>query len=254
MGCQIHSSNPQVLCRVPKRSSRDYLSPFSNVFQLRPKVRFTNTTTLSSNQQDPISTITSAPRTQLQESSAYTIEFKTLESCSLGIASYPDFKYNAQGGKGTGTGTNTKESKGETMVDFDVNTLYIPALTTATTKFLGLPLPPFLRIDIVPQLFKGSINSESGQVDLEFKAKFLFSIGSIYKALPLVVETVLTSEESKGTMRNGRGERLNTEGRCRLVGVATVEPINDFLLDSFLGLPTECLADLNALISFTATQ
>ncbi|KAK1399583.1 ATP-dependent Clp protease ATP-binding [Heracleum sosnowskyi] len=188
MGCQIHSSNPQVLCRVPKRSSRDYLSPYSNVFQLRPK---------------------------------------TLESCSLGIASYPDFKYNAQGGK---------------------------ALTTATTKFLGLPLPPFLRIDIVPQLFQGSINSESGQVDLEFKAKFLFSIGSIYKAPPLVVETVLTSEESKGTMRNGRGERLNTEGRCRLVGVATVEPINDFLLDSFLGLPTECLADLNALISFKATQ
>lgn len=91
------------------------------------------------------------------------------------------------------------------------------------------------------------------QVDLEFKAKFLFSVGSIYKAPPLVVETVLTSEESKGAMRNGRGERLNTEGRCRLVGVATVEPINDFLLDSFLGLPTECLADLNALIAFTAT-
>lgn len=91
------------------------------------------------------------------------------------------------------------------------------------------------------------------QVDLEFKAKFLFSIGSIYKAPPLLVETVLTSEESKGTMRNGRGERLNEEGRCRLVGVATVEPINDFLLDSFLGLPTECLADLNALIFLTTT-
>ncbi|KAL8148216.1 uncharacterized protein LOC141708171 [Apium graveolens] len=253
MGCQIHSSNPQILCRIPKKSSRECLYPFSNVFQLRPKVRLTNTITLSSNQQHPVSTITSVPQTQLQEPSAYTIEFKTLESCGLGIASYPDFKYNAQGGKGIGRGTNTEGSKGETMVDFDVKTLYIPPLTTATTKFLGLPLPPFLRIDIVPELFKGTINSESGQVDLEFKAKFLFSIGSIYKASPLVVETVLTSEESKGTMRNGRGERLSTEGRCRLVGVATVEPINDFLLDSFLGLPTECLADLNASISFTAT-
>lgn len=164
MECQIHSSNPQILSRVPKRSSREYLNPYSNVFQLRPKSRFNNTIPLSSNQQDPFSTITSVPQTQLQQPSAYTIEFKTLESCGLGIASYPDFKYNAQGGKGIGKGTNTQGSKGETMVDFDVKTLYIPPLTTATTKFLGLPLPPFLRIDIVPQLFKGSINSESGQV------------------------------------------------------------------------------------------
>lgn len=88
------------------------------------------------------------------------------------------------------------------------------------------------------------------KVDLEFKARFLFSIGSIYKARPLLVETVLTSEESKGTVRSGRGDRLDKEGRCRLVGVATVEPINDFLMDSFLSLPTECLADLNAVISF----
>lgn len=91
------------------------------------------------------------------------------------------------------------------------------------------------------------------QVDLQFKAKFWFSIGSIYKALPLMVETVLTSEESKGTLRSGRGERLNEEGKCRLVGVATVDPIDDFLLDSFLGLPTECLAVLNATISFSSS-
>lgn len=114
---------------------------------------------------DPISTITSVPQTQLQEPDAYTIEFETLESCKLGIASYPDFKYNARGGKGIGKGTNIAESKGGTMVDFDVTKLYIPPLTTETTKFLGLPLPPFLRIDIVPELFKGSINSESGQVN-----------------------------------------------------------------------------------------
>lgn len=74
-------------------------------------------------------------------------------------------------------------------------------------------------------------------------------MGRIYKAPPLVVETVLTSEESKGKMRGGKGERLDEQGRCRLVGVATVEPVNDFFMDTFLGLPTECLASLNANIS-----
>lgn len=92
------------------------------------------------------------------------------------------------------------------------------------------------------------------QVELEFKAKFWFSVGSIYKAPPLLVETVLTSEESYGTMRSGKGERLDENGKCRLVGVATVNPIDDFLMNSFLGLPTECLADLNAIISLTASS
>ena len=86
------------------------------------------------------------------------------------------------------------------------------------------------------------------QVDLEFMAKFWFSVGSIYRAPPLMVKTVLTSEESKGTMRNGRGERLDKQGKCRLVGVATVDPIDDFFMNTFLGLPTECLAILNAVI------
>ncbi|KAI4347495.1 hypothetical protein L6164_008305 [Bauhinia variegata] len=95
---------------------------------------------------------------------------------------------------------------------------------------------------------------ELGLVDLEFKAKFLFSAGSVYKAPPLLVKTLLTSEESKGTMKSGRGKRLDAEGKCRLVGVATVDPIDDFFLNSFLALPTECLADLNALISISGSS
>lgn len=62
------------------------------------------------------------------------------------------------------------------------------------------------------------------------------------------MKTVLTSEESKGTMKSERGKRLNEEGKCKLVGVATVDPIDDFLMNSFLGLPTECLAELNSMI------
>ncbi|KAK2985079.1 hypothetical protein RJ640_022957, partial [Escallonia rubra] len=202
------------------------------------------------NQQQPISA-TAVSEKQLPETDVCSVDFRTLGACKLGIARYPDFEYNAEGGKGTGTGTKIigKDFIGEVSVEFDPETLYIPPLTTATTKFLGLPLPPFLKIDIVPEMFRGSINRESGKVDLEFKAKFWFSVGSIYRAPPLLVETVLTSEETKGTLRSGRGERLDEEGRCKLVGVATVEPIDDFLVNSFLGLPTECLANMSAIIS-----
>lgn len=90
------------------------------------------------------------------------------------------------------------------------------------------------------------------QVDLEFLAKFRFSVGTIYKAPPLIVKTVLTSEESTGSIRRGKGERMNAEGKCRLVGVATVDRIDDFYMNSFLSLPSECLADLNAVISLSS--
>lgn len=89
------------------------------------------------------------------------------------------------------------------------------------------------------------------QVDLLFKSRFWFSVGSIYKARPLLVQTVLTSEESVGTIRSGTGERMNEEGKCKLVGVAVVDPISDALMNNFLRLPTECIAYLNAVISIS---
>lgn len=85
-------------------------------------------------------------------------------------------------------------------------------------------------------------------------AKFWFSVGNIYRAPPLLVKTVLTSEESNGVIRSGRGERLDREGKCRLVGVATVQPIDDVFMNTFLGLPSECLANLKAEISFPASR
>ena len=116
-----------------------------------------------------------------------------------------------------------------------------------------MPMTKFMMLFHITGLFTNWLYLVA-QVELEFKAKFWFSVGSIYKAPPLVVVTVLTSEESAGKMRRGRGERLDKEGKCRLVGVATVDPIDDFLMNSFLGLPTECLADLNAIISFSSSS
>lgn len=147
MGCQIQSLNPQLLYKkthdlnVSKHSFK-CLSSY-NINQ----------------QQLPVST-TSVKKT----SDPYDVKFKTLGSCKLGISIYPDFQYNAEGGTGAGRKTSEKDSNGEISIDFDTDTLYIPPLSTATTKFLGLPLPPFLRIDIVPEVFQGNINQESGKV------------------------------------------------------------------------------------------
>ncbi|XP_052185443.1 uncharacterized protein LOC127797027 isoform X1 [Diospyros lotus] len=260
---KLRSPTPHILSRIsPNQPAK--LSYFSSVQSKRSRTRITAPLSSSprnqqnQNQEAPISTATVTGR-KAPENDAYGVEFKTLGGCKLGISRYPDFEYDARGGTGTGSGRGKRAAAnsdlvGEVLsVSFDTKTLYIPPLMSSTTRFLGLPLPPFLKIDVVPDLFRGTIDRKSGQVDLEFRAKFWFSVGSIYRAPPLLVETVLTSEESsKGGLRSGKGERLDEEGKCRLVGVATVDAIDDFLMDSFLSLPTECLASLNAQISFTA--
>ncbi|MCL7049466.1 hypothetical protein MKW94_026398 [Papaver nudicaule] len=221
----------------------------SKIFTKTPKLLLTSIQTKQKTHSIMVSSLTQPTKTSI-----YSVNFNTQKSCKLGIAIFPDFVYNAEGGKGVGTGAKAETNgSNEVSIDFDIQTLYIPPLNSKTTRFLGLPLPPFLKIEISPELFRGVIDQESGKVDLEFKAKFWFSVGSIYKAPPLLVETVLTSEESMGTMRKGKGERLNKEGKCRLVGVATVEPIDDFFMNTFLNLPTECLADMNATIAFSTS-
>ncbi|KAK2366918.1 hypothetical protein P8452_55348 [Trifolium repens] len=241
MSSKINFSSPPIPCKFHTKKSN----------LIRKNTIILSSFSSSEKQQKTISTTIKTP----SNDKAYTISFKTKSACKLGISRYPDFEYDAEGGIGTGfSAKGTKyQDNNDILVSFDIETLYIPSLTSSTTKFLGLPLPPFLKIDIVPETFQGSINQESGKVDLEFKAKFLFSAGSIYKAPPLLVKTVLTSEESKGTIKSGRGIRLDEEGKCRLVGVATVDPIDDFIMNSFLGLPTECLAELNAVISISSS-
>ncbi|KAL6634913.1 hypothetical protein ACP70R_027584 [Stipagrostis hirtigluma subsp. patula] len=184
------------------------------------------------------------------EADKFSVEFRTREGCRLGIGRYPDFAYDAQGGRGVGAGSRAESGEdGTVLVDFDVASLYIPPMSGATTRFLGLPLPPFLKIDILPEALRGTIDQASGQVELKFRSRFCFSVGSIYKAPPLFVDTTLTSEESRGAIRSGTGERMDGEGRCKLVGVAVVDPIDDVFMNTFLSLPTECIAYLNATIS-----
>ncbi|OVA16153.1 hypothetical protein BVC80_8929g14 [Macleaya cordata] len=248
MGSKINSYTSPNLSKLFTKTPTVLVSSISIQSKLRTHPIFFSSN--NQNQQEP----TTTTQFQVPKTSLYSVKFNTLKSCKLGISKFPDFVYNAEGGKGIGIGTKTETNlPNEVSINFDLQTLYIPPLNSATTRFLGLPLPPFLKIEISPELFRGTIDEESGKVDLEFKAKFWFSAGSIYKAPPLLVETVLTSEESVGTARRGKGERLNKEGKCRLVGVATVDPIDDFFMNTFLGLPTECLADLNATIYISSS-
>ena len=101
----------------------------------------------------------------LPGSDTLSVEFRTREGCRLGIARYPDFAYDAEGGRGVGAGRGAGSGEGGTvLVDFDVASLYIPPMSGATTRFLGLPLPPFLKIDILPVALGGTIDRATGQV------------------------------------------------------------------------------------------
>lgn len=58
-------------------------------------------------------------------------------------------------------------------------------------------------------LSQGTINRESGEVSLDFDCEFFFTIGPLYVAPPLVINTLLTTETTRGRFRDGIGSRLN---------------------------------------------
>ena len=89
------------------------------------------------------------------------------------------------------------------------------------------------------------------QVEMNFKAGFYFSTGPLYRPPPLIVDTLLTTESAQGVFRGGSGSRLDADGNCKLVGVARLAPINDWFMDNFLMLPSDCLANMAANITFT---
>ncbi|KAL3681710.1 hypothetical protein R1sor_024666 [Riccia sorocarpa] len=177
-----------------------------------------------------------------------TVQLLTLNGCGLGVARYPDFVYNAGGGGGSGVAQEL--SDGRTLLQFDPLKLKIPPVNTSTTTLLGLPMPPGLKIEIVPKSLEGYLERRTGKVELNFLANFYFTIGPIYRAPPLVVNTVLTTETVQGAIRGGKGKRLDSTGECQLVGVAELARVDDSLLNSFLTLPTDCLAELKAKILF----
>ena len=171
------------------------------------------------------------------------MQLKSLEGCRLKIGSYPPFIYNACGGGGIATLLpNQKENV--LCIRFSSETFSIPPLTSQTTKFLSLPLPPYLKIDISMNRLEGTIDKNSGEVLLKFESKFLFSIGSMLSFPALIVKTSLETGKIKGKSHEGEGLILQSNGKTKLVGISIIPRTGNKILDAFLGLPNEALAEL----------
>jgi hypothetical protein len=134
-------------------------------------------------------------------------------------------------------------------LEFAATGLVIPPLHWRTTRVLGLPLPPGISISIEAHKLAGSFEPATGHLQLRFLARFCFRLGGLYRAPDLLIDTVLNSNSSKGQRHRANGQPLDAGGQALLVGVATVPPCGDGLLDRFLGLPDEALAMLRC--SFT---
>ncbi|MFM7312753.1 MAG: hypothetical protein ACKO0M_06240 [Cyanobium sp.] len=173
------------------------------------------------------------------------IRLQTLDGCRLVIGRYPAFRYDGRGGGGPGLCTDRE-------LDFPAGTLHIPALGSATTRFLGLPLPPGLSIAIHAEQLSGRWEPAGGALALEFRARFRFRacLGGrpLYAPPDLQIACTLSSGPVQGQRHGTVGRPRGADGRARLVGVARVEPCGDALLDRFLGLPDDALAVLECRI------
>lgn len=171
------------------------------------------------------------------------MQLKSLDGCRLVIGKYPSFRYNAYGGGGEATLLPNKKSN-VLHLSFSSKTFSIPPLTSKTTKFLSLPLPPGFNIEMFMEQLEGTIDKNSGETLLKFESKFLFSIGTILRFPKLIVKTLLTSGKVKGKLHEGEGHVLQSNGTIKLVGISIIPKTGNKILDIFLGLPNEALAEL----------
>tara|TARA_B100000965_G_scaffold399392_1_gene419269 strand:+ start:945 stop:1475 length:531 start_codon:yes stop_codon:yes gene_type:complete len=176
------------------------------------------------------------------------MQLKSLDGCQLKIGSYPPFTYNAYGGGGKGKLLPSKKLN-TLYLSFSSKTFSIPPLTYKTTKFLSLPLPRGLKIDISMNKLEGSIDKNSGEILFKFESKFLFSIGDMIKFPALFVKTSLQTGKVQGKLQEGQGLALQGNGRTKLVGIAKIPKTGNIILDTFLDLPNEALAELQCEIN-----
>jgi len=178
-------------------------------------------------------------------------ELTTLMGCELVIGRYPRFLYNARGG--SAVGEVQPGDAGQMNLHFPAEGTAIPALNGRTTRFLGLPLPPGLSVEIHPIRLNGRFEPATGEMQLQFCAHFRFQVGLgsdlRYSAPDLLVDTLLTTETIRSQRHHRQGRRLQGVTTGVLVGSAVIEPTGEAWLDRFLGLPDEALAVLECRLS-----
>ncbi len=173
------------------------------------------------------------------------MRLRSHKGCKLQIGRYPAFTYNATGGGGKAEITQIDENTGVIHLRFNPRSFSIPTLNWRTTRFLGLPLPPGLKISIKPEKLEGIANNITGEISLEFEASFIFSIFSSLYAPSLIIKTLLKGTTEKGWLHNEEGLSIDTNGYAKLTGTAIVNPCGNVVLDRFLGLPTKAIAILS---------
>ena len=173
----------------------------------------------------------------------YPMQLKSLEECRLKIGNYPPFTYNAYGGGGKAI-LLPNQTNNLINIRFSSKTFSIPPLTSKTTRFLSLPLPPGFKIEMSMDHLEGTIDENSGEVLLKFESKFLFSIGVILKFPNLIVNTLLKTGKVLGKLHEKEGIVMQNNGTVKLVGISIIPKTGNKILDTFLGLPNEALAEL----------
>ncbi len=169
---------------------------------------------------------------------------RSLDKCCLRIGSYPPFDYDATNGGGKAFTSSNDQSKIK-YLSFDPNTFSIPPLTWRNTRFLTLPIPPGLKIEMLMDKLEGTLDITTGCLSLDFESRFVFSIFSIFSFPNLFVKTTLVTGRVISRLFEEEGMLLNKNGKTKLVGIAVVLPTGNRMLDVFLGLPNEALAVLN---------
>ena len=171
------------------------------------------------------------------------MQLNSLEGCRLRIGNFPPFSYNANGGGGQAKLIPNK-NKNLLHISFSSKTFSIPPLTSKTTRFLYFPFPPGFKIEMSMDQLEGTIDKSSGEVLLKLESKFLFSIGSWLKFPNLIVKTLLKTGKVKSKSNEVEGLLLQKNGTTKLVGISTIPKTGNKILDTFLCLPNEALAEL----------
>ena len=140
----------------------------------------------------------------------------TEAGCALAIGAYPRFQYNGRGGGGVGRAMEPL-GEGWQALEFDPGSLVIPPLSRQTTRFLGLPLPPGLRIAIQPESLAGRWHPERGQVELWFEARFRPLLATRAVAPDLIIRTLLSTAAVDGRRHQAEGATLDDQiGRAHV--------------------------------------
>ena len=147
-----------------------------------------------------------------------SLQLFTLAGCRLAIGRYPAFRYDGRGGGGPGL-IGTPEVGTSSAMSFPPGTLSIPPLNTATTRFLGLPLPPGLSIAIAAEQLSGHWQPDSGAIALQFRARFRFRIAAAGRALyappDLQIACELSSDVVQGHRHGASGRPRSADGSQR---------------------------------------